>query len=151
METTPNLGLPLLESDKEVSEEHHKINIFVKALDARLGEVAVTLGGLAAKGHDHEQGSINGLVEALALLAAKDTATNLQTCLMLMLPMLRLAKSCRRLAKNGDWAIPVTRLSRSIISSLRRPTAIISTEWRMSPTWQHSWVKRRMLKLYRRH
>jgi hypothetical protein len=69
MATTPNLNLPLLDSTENVSEDHQKINVFLEALDARLGEVAVTLAGLAVTGHSHEMSKINGLAEALALLA----------------------------------------------------------------------------------
>jgi hypothetical protein len=72
METTPNLNLPLLDSEENVSEDHKKINEFVKAFDARLGEVAVTLAGLAVTGHSHEMSKINGLAEALALFAPDD-------------------------------------------------------------------------------
>ncbi len=69
METTPNLNLPLLDSTENVSEDHKKINEFVKAFDARLGEITVTLASLAVAGHSHEMAKINGLAEALAQLA----------------------------------------------------------------------------------
>ncbi|MFS8180903.1 hypothetical protein ACMG4P_05000 [Pseudovibrio denitrificans] len=72
MATTPNLGLPLLDSAENVSEDHHKINVFVEELDTRLGEIAVTLAGLAVAGHSHEMGKINGLTEALGLRALVD-------------------------------------------------------------------------------
>ncbi|KZL02262.1 MULTISPECIES: hypothetical protein [unclassified Pseudovibrio] len=77
METTPNLNLPLLDSEENVSEDHKKINEFVKAFDARLGEVAVTLASLATAGHSHEMAKINGLAEALALLALANHAHKL--------------------------------------------------------------------------
>ncbi|KZL10719.1 hypothetical protein [Pseudovibrio sp. Ad26] len=72
MATTPNLNLPLLDSAENVSEDHQKINVFLQALDARLGEIAVTLASLAVAGHSHEIAKINGLAEALALRALTD-------------------------------------------------------------------------------
>ncbi|QUS59213.1 phage tail protein [Pseudovibrio brasiliensis] len=72
MAVTPNLNLPLLDSEEKVSEDHLKINQFVEALDARLGEFATTVAGLATAGHSHEMSKVQGLAKALDLLASKD-------------------------------------------------------------------------------
>ncbi len=72
MAVTPNLKLPLLDSNESVSEDHLKINQFVEALDMRLGEVAATISGLAKTDHAHEMAKIIGLAEALKLLASKN-------------------------------------------------------------------------------
>ncbi len=72
MVVTPNLKLPLLDSEENVSEDHLKINQFVEALDTRLGEVAATISGLAKTDHSHEMATIIGLAAALELLASKD-------------------------------------------------------------------------------
>ncbi|QUS59219.1 hypothetical protein [Pseudovibrio brasiliensis] len=72
MAVTPNLNLPLLDSEEKVSEDHLKINQFVEALDTRLGEVLATIEGLAEVDHAHEMAKVNGLAEALELLARID-------------------------------------------------------------------------------
>ncbi|QUS59184.1 hypothetical protein [Pseudovibrio brasiliensis] len=78
MAVTPNLNLPLLDSEEKVSEDHLKINQFVEALDTRLGEFATTMAGLATAGHTHGMAKIDGLAEALELLAAKDHGHKLE-------------------------------------------------------------------------
>ncbi|QUS59212.1 hypothetical protein [Pseudovibrio brasiliensis] len=72
MAVTPNLSLPLLDSGEKVSEDHLKINQFVEALDTRFGEVLATIAGLSEVGHSHEMAKVNGLSDALDLLASKD-------------------------------------------------------------------------------
>ncbi|KZL17696.1 Phage tail repeat like protein [Pseudovibrio axinellae] len=69
MATTPNLGLPLLDSSAQVSLDHGKVNQLISHLDTVLAQVLIDITGKSSEGHGHEVSGINGLIESLSGLA----------------------------------------------------------------------------------
>ncbi|QUS59215.1 glycine-rich domain-containing protein [Pseudovibrio brasiliensis] len=116
MAVTPNLNLPLLDSEEKVSEDHLKINQFVEALDARLGEFATTVAGLATAGHSHDMAKISGLADALELLAARDHSHKLDELADVDVTEAPDGKILQKIA--GKWGLGERSYSVSEINSL---------------------------------